>query len=144
MSIKQFLVDANIIIGAKKGDKYCIQVLTLAEEGKIKLVTTREISEEVRMPNHVRVITIPKTKRTAYNYDGFLRYLQKNYGRGGKREEPSNADKSLVQAFTNGNYSGIISDDSDIGYIVYSQLPPTLTDIIFMSREFVQRRVWEL
>jgi len=139
--MKQYLIDANIIIGAKDKNSYCLKILKLAETGQLVLVTTKEISKEVPMPTYVRIITISKKKKVSYDWAREMKRLQKLHGNDGKREEPSDADKSLVLAYQNGYYSGIISDDQDISFLVLREFN-TDSNILYMSKEFINRRAW--
>jgi len=146
MKHNKWLIDANILIGAKNNDKYCTRVLRYAKESALELLTTREVYKEVNgdVPESIDVITLPPefdvssiefdnetmsykmpspTVGMAFNSSAMMASIRKQFGgKSGKRKKPSQADESLILAYNAfQDISGIISNDlKDLEFIYYN------------------------
>ena len=163
MKHNTWLIDANIIIGAKNKDKYCMKVLQSAKESSLELITTREVSNEVKgeLPDPVYVIPLPpefdvkslefdkETKSyklpampqgMAFNSYAMMASIKKQFGSTtGTREKPSKADESLILAYNAYQYiSGIISNDSDLEFILHNSDQSRSDPKIKTARSFVK------
>ena len=80
-----------------------------------------ELKRGLRLPEYIEKLD-DDVIRASIDYNGLLRYLHKEYGPNGCRQEPSDVDKSLIQiCLTNKNISGIVSRDGDL-YNLWAEL----------------------
>ncbi len=158
-----WLIDANILIGAKNKDEYCLRVLKYAKESALELCTTPEVLKELNgdVPDFVDVITFPpdfdvstmkfdsktmtykmpsKTPGMAFNSYAMMASIKKQFGGpSGNRKKPSKADESLVLAYNAfQDISGIISNDSDLEFIHYNSDRPRSNLNIKSAQSFVE------
>lgn len=115
MSQDIVLLDANVIIGARKGDPHCRAILEDARYRPDFYYVTPEIAEEVRMiPAGISVWQ--GGQEVGFNASALKAYIDKEYGGpGGSRRPPSRADKSLLEAArTDPAIRMIISSDRDL------------------------------
>ena len=141
---ERFLLDANIIIGARRGDRYSKRILSA--RGLFQFLVTEEIAEElgkVGVPPGVEVVpSRPPTKKVAFDAPAFKAYIEKEFGGpGGSRKELSRADKSLVRVYTlDPTIRGIVSSDKrDIEYAAYNYPELNREVLILTAEEFVKK-----
>lgn len=117
---RRFLLDANILIGARQGKRDCALVMAAGEAGQVELVVTPEIAEEARsVPPYVSMVTVRGSAPSAFDAARIAAFIDKEYGgEGGQRREPSEGDRSLLRAaIADRTLYALVSDDRDIEYL---------------------------
>lgn len=116
----QVLLDANVIIGARKGDGHCIAVLNDARAVPGRYWVTAEIAAEVgKLPQGIGVW--PPAQPVGFNAAKLKAYVSKEYGgAGGTRTPPSKGDHSLVEtAAANPRFTVLVTSDKDLEHLYY-------------------------
>lgn len=163
----RFLLDTNIIRGARSGNRTCD--LILSQDHDFHLLVTEEVVDELGLdgvPDGISVIPARFPRRKAksrrsgigsyaqYDYinpevrsstlrtEGTKDYMDKEYGGlGGRRKDLSRADKSLVRAFAeDSTIKAVITEDKrDLEHGLYNYGPLDRKPLVLSAKEFAEK-----
>lgn len=131
--IEQVLVDANVIIGARKGDPACTAVIQDARVCDGRYWVTQKVANEVRnLPPGFGIW--PPDRPVGFNAGAMKAYISKEFGgSGGSRKPASEADRDLIQtAAANPRFRVLVSADKDLE-VEYYGLPESARKFTLMS-----------